>query len=101
MTHFKFFLNKCILVSSRKNFFLIFKYPGKKKEQEIMKQKEAEAKQEKVDMKKKISANNFFKRALCVVCFMSPYASVILPCLHLKNNLTEYKILKLYLLSPK
>lgn len=66
-----------------------------------MKLKEAEAKQEKVDMEKKTSANNFFKRALCVVCFMSPYTSVILLCLHLKNNLAEYKILKLYLLSPK
>lgn len=67
-----------------------------------MKQKEAEAKQEKVDMKKKVSANSFFTKALCLVYFKSPYISKChSACLHLKNNLTEYKIIKPYLLSPK
>lgn len=67
-----------------------------------MKQKEADAKQEKVDMKKKVSANNFFAKALCLLYFKSPCISKChSACLHLKNNLTEYKIIKPYLLSPR
>lgn len=44
-----------------------------------------------------------FSRKLyaCYISWVFAYLKVILLCLHLKNNLTEYKILKPYLLSPK